>query len=58
MMLKNATIPETLAKYLEQYLGKHRLNPGQALASATVDQMRMIIEAFRGPRVQQHTSQG
>jgi len=34
MMLKDATTPEALAKYLEQYLRKHKVNPGQALLTA------------------------
>jgi hypothetical protein len=58
MMLKDATTPEALAKYLEQYLRKHKVNPGQALLTATAEQMRMIIEALRRPPVPRSTSQG
>jgi hypothetical protein len=57
MMLKDATTPEALAKY-EQYLRKHKVNPGQALLTATAEQMRMIIEALRRPPVPRSTSQG
>jgi hypothetical protein len=48
-----------LADYIERYLRKHApVKPGQALADATEDQMKMIVEALRRPPVSRTTTQG
>jgi len=50
MMIKAKT-PLELADYIERYLLKHvPAEPGQALANATDEQMRWIIDALRRPR--------
>jgi hypothetical protein len=54
-MIKAKTALE-LADYIERYLREcGEANPGGALADATADQMKMIIEALRRPPT---TSQG
>lgn len=57
-MIKAKTATE-LADHIERYLRKHvPVKPGQALADATEDQMRMIVEALRRPPILRTTSQG
>jgi hypothetical protein len=56
-MIKATTTTE-LADHIEQYMKKHQLNPGKALADATAEQMRMVVEALRRPPVLRTTSQG
>jgi hypothetical protein len=56
-MIKAKTATE-LADHIERYLREHQLNPGRALADATDDQMRMIVEALRRPPILRTTSQG
>jgi len=57
-MIKAKTGTE-LADHIEWYLRKSgELDPGRALADATVDQMKMIIEALRRPPILRTTSQG
>jgi hypothetical protein len=56
-MIKAKTATE-LADHIEQYLREHQLNPGRALADATEDQMRMIVQALRRPPILRTTSQG
>jgi hypothetical protein len=58
MMIKAKT-PLELADHIERYLLKHvPVKPGQALADATEEQMRWIIDALRRPPVVRSTSQG
>jgi hypothetical protein len=58
-MIKAKTGTE-LADHIEQYLCKSGGldHPGRALADATADQMKMIIEALRRPPILRTTSQG
>jgi hypothetical protein len=57
-MIKAKT-PLELADHIERYLLKHvPVKPGQALADATEEQMRWIIDALRRPPVVRSTSQG
>ena len=57
-MIKAKTATE-LADHIERYLRKHvPVKPGQALADATEDQMRMIVEALRRLPILRTTSQG
>jgi hypothetical protein len=57
-MIKAKTALE-LADYIERYLREcGEANPGGALADATADQMKMIIEALRRPPILRTTSQG
>jgi hypothetical protein len=54
-----AKTPLELANHIERYLLKNvPVKPGQALADATEEQMRMIIGALRRPPVAKTTRHG